>query len=470
MPLLSIVLPILTLLVVVALVASADPSNPNLPPTEDWTFDEGATTIIKNKVWTVKYNITVKDGSTLRFEECYLNFVGAVGITSNIGTDLSFKSCDLSSSGGTRGYFIEAHSDLTLVDCELVGLDTNPSGDGGLTAYGADVEMDFVGIHHGRGPASVYVENCQLDMANCQINDSVGDGVVIYVGQNVLNIWYNSAMIDTEFFDIGGDALVVEVDGNAGFVYIDMYNVDILDVVGSGMIVDVGDHTSSYVGHGSVYLDMEMVYITNVSADGVFLSNLYQVDGGIGHNEFQVEMDECILDTIGRSGIRTELVHTRVDFSLRVNSSTIEDTGRLMSTDPQSGILHLWGGKEYDCDGTAKVEVTNSALKGCSPSAVLLLDYGGNDFQFVNDEFSGNIVDCVLTIIKEGGHQSGTRVQGCRFMDNLGFGLRTLVENNHYGVQAIQSMSLTARSSGTLKQPLPSTPLGGTTHPTPVST
>ncbi|NIT79106.1 MAG: hypothetical protein GWO44_19990, partial [Thermoplasmata archaeon] len=63
-------------LVAIAVSVSADPADTNSAPTEDWIFDEGKTTTIKGKVWTLMYNITVMNGSVVKFDGCTFTING----------------------------------------------------------------------------------------------------------------------------------------------------------------------------------------------------------------------------------------------------------------------------------------------------------------------------------------------------------------------------------------------------------
>ena len=88
---------IFALLVIGTISVSADPADTNSAPTEDWVFDEGKTTVIRQKTWTVEYNITVMNGSVLKLEECVWTMEGPdpmnpVSITTDLNSTLEIKS------------------------------------------------------------------------------------------------------------------------------------------------------------------------------------------------------------------------------------------------------------------------------------------------------------------------------------------------------------------------------------------
>ena len=91
------------LLIIGTISVSADPANTNSAPNEDWVFDEGKTTTIKSKVWTVQYNMTVTNGSVLKIEECIFTMEGndpfiPVKIITDLDSTLEIKSSSFSSA------------------------------------------------------------------------------------------------------------------------------------------------------------------------------------------------------------------------------------------------------------------------------------------------------------------------------------------------------------------------------------
>ncbi len=137
------ILAIVALFALVAItgLASADPSDVNNEPTEDWVFDSGNAVIIRNKVWTLSYNITVTGGSSLRFDGCTFTIDGVsafdpVRIETTEDSTLEIASSQFYAKDDSSGFYVEAHDNMTITDCDFKGLVANPVGDVGITVYG----------------------------------------------------------------------------------------------------------------------------------------------------------------------------------------------------------------------------------------------------------------------------------------------------------------------------------------------
>ncbi|MCJ2540657.1 MAG: hypothetical protein LN414_05255, partial [Candidatus Thermoplasmatota archaeon] len=152
---------ILALVAVFALLAiassvSADPDIDSAP-TEDWVFDSGNTITIAGKAWDINYNITVKDGTVLKLDNCQfkMNGVNSLGhkytvyFRTNDGTELVMTNSIFIAEEGSEGFYLEAHGDITLTNCEFKGLVKAPGGSGGISVIGdesTEAKIDFVEV------------------------------------------------------------------------------------------------------------------------------------------------------------------------------------------------------------------------------------------------------------------------------------------------------------------------------------
>ena len=241
-----VLLGLTVLLAAGALMAAADPADTAHEPTEDWVFDEGKTTTIKDRTWTIEYSITVMNGSKLVLDGCTWIFNGddefnPIFISTQENSTLEIKNCEFSGADGSLSFYIEAHDTLNITNSVFTGMTLNPTSDGCIACYECDVVIDFVEFRNNRAGNGIYAHNCQIFITNSKVSDTKLDGIYLFVGDNPYNASYTARIWDTEVWNITGDGISLQAYTNYGNAYLQMFNVKIHDTKDNGITVDVGD-------------------------------------------------------------------------------------------------------------------------------------------------------------------------------------------------------------------------------------
>jgi hypothetical protein len=435
----------IALVAIGAMGAAADPADTSSPPTEDWVFDEGKTTVLKNKVWTLEYNISVMNGSVLKIEDSTFTINGTdpwdpTWIYTDMNSSLELKSSDFFAEEGSTGFYIEAHDNITITDCEFTGLVENMMGDGGIAVYGnryVKAEYNFVTVHETRMADGLYFENSQVKVANSEIYDIDGIGIAIFMGDNEFDQWYNVTIIDSEIHDTDNDGILLMAYTNFGHVALDCYNVDIFNSSEEGVSIDVGDHSSNDGGNGSVYATFDFVNIYNIGDQGIYMSSLYQVQGTAVNasarpmNQYDLVFINSSMWNVKNTGFYVQLVYGYTEASLTVENSDLTD----ISMDPEFDRLGgIWWWFQLASGGT-ELYVGNTTFTRCNPAAFDAWDYGGNNFHFYNTTFTENTQAGAMIEVRSGGNQSPSLFEECQFYDNEGYGIRSHIDYSWQGGQ-----------------------------------
>jgi hypothetical protein len=127
--------------------AAADPVDINNAPTEDWFFDSGLDPVtISNKVWDINYNITVANYTHLVLNQCTFTFsdpddLNARWIDVWWNGSLTVNNCVFKGSGDVK-YYIMLQNTTKFIDSTLSDMIPFASGEGGITAWDADLSFD----------------------------------------------------------------------------------------------------------------------------------------------------------------------------------------------------------------------------------------------------------------------------------------------------------------------------------------
>ncbi|MCK4969894.1 MAG: hypothetical protein KAS77_05185, partial [Thermoplasmata archaeon] len=429
---------IFALLVIGTISVSADPANTNSAPTEDWVFDEGKTTTIRQKTWTVEYNITVMNGSVLKLEECVwtmegLDVLNPVSIVTDLNSTLEIKSSSFTAAEGTSGYYIEAHDNLTITASDFEGLVEGPGLYGGITVIGnknVTAQLDFVTVKNTRMADALWFENCQVNMSNCEVNTTGGDGVTLSLISSEAAQWYNMTVIDTEISNIDGQGLGVVGLHHFGFVNLTVFQTDIWNTTGDGIYLRFGTGTGGD-GNGSIWATFDHINVYDIGDMGFYMSSIYQVTGMHNmSNYFNVTVINATFKDIKNTGTYCQWYFTQVNAHLVMEDVHYENVAMEDPTfDRLSGIWWWF----YNSGGDNSVYVGNSSFIKCNPAGFESWDYGGSGISFYNVEFTQCKQAGVLILYKSTGNQSPWSFEECTFHDITGNGIDNPMETMFSG-------------------------------------
>ena len=429
---------ILALVAVFALVAvassvSADPSDTNNAPTEDWVFDEGNTTVIKGKVWTLKYNITVINGSVLKIDGCTfaMNGISAwdpIYILTEYNSTLELTSSKFIADEGSSGFYIEAHDNVTITDCDFKGLVENPGGHAGITVLGNEhmtAQIDFVKVYETWMTSAMHFENVQVDMSNCEIYDIEGSGVTFTTVDSTFETWYNLTLIDTNIYNCDGDGLGILGTDHNGIMGVDVYNVDIWNVTDDAIWLLLGGTTGDN-GNGSLFANFDLMEVYDIGDMAVYLSTLYTVTGDSLNwsNKFNATFTNTTFTDIENTGMYVQHVYGSVDFNLQLDNVAFTNIS-LEGTFTRLGGIWWWF---QLTQGQGSLYAKNVVFKRCNPAAFETWDYGGCNFEFVNCEFTEMTQAGALLSVKNSASQSPSVFENCTFHTADARGIDTFLE------------------------------------------
>ena len=429
---------IFSLLVIGTISVSADPVDTNSAPTEDWVFDEGKTTVIRQKTWTVEYNITVMNGSVLKLEECIWTMEGLdpfnpVWIYTEINSTLEIKSSSFTASEGSSGYYIEAHDNLTITASDFEGLVEGPGLYGGISVIGnknVTAQLDFVTVRDTRMADALWFENCLVEMSNCEVNTTTsGDGVTLSVLSSEASQWYSMTIIDTEISNIDGQGLGVVGLHHFGFVNLTVFNTDIWNTTGDGIYLRFGTGIGGD-GNGSIWATFDHINVYDIGDMGFYMSSIYQVTGMHNmSNYFNVTVINATFKDIKNTGTYCQWYFTQVYAHLIMEDVHYENVALDPTFDRLSGIWWWF----YNSGGDNTVYVGNSSFIRCNPAGFESWDYGGGGITFYNVEFSECQQAGALIQYKSGGAQSPYLFEECSFHDINGNGIDNPMETMFSG-------------------------------------
>lgn len=432
------------ILVIAALIAfvaigavsvSADPADTSSAPTEDWVFDENKTTTLKSETWTVEYNMTVMNGSVLKIDGCIFTMEGLdafnpVWIFTDVNSTLEITSSSFTASEGSSGYYIETHDNTTITASDFEGLVEGPSGNAGISVIGTKevtAKLDFVTVKNTMSADALFFENCQVDMSNCEINNTQG-GITYSARDTEDYEWYGVSIIDTVITDIEGQGIGVTGTQHHGFITVDVYNTDIWNVTEDGLYFLLGTTTGGN-GNGSLWVTIDLVNLWDIGDMAMYYSSLYQQTGM--HNMssvFNATITNSTFKDVFNTGTYVQMVSTVVYFNMIMENVAFEDISLDGSFDRLGGI---WWWYQSSSGGTT-LSVSNSSFTRCNPAGYQIWDYGGNDIHFYNTEFIESVQAGALVEWKSGS-QSPHLFEECTFKDIDGNGIDNPLANMNAG-------------------------------------
>jgi len=425
-------------LVAIAVSVSADPANTNNAPTEDWIFDEGKVTTIKSKVWTLSYNITVTNGSVLKLDGCTFTVDGVsswdpVFIYGDLNSTIELTSSKFLSSEDTSGFYVEAHDNLTITDCEFEGLVENPAGNAGITVIGNEfmtVKVDFVEVRDTRMAAAMYFENVQVEMSNCEIHDIEGTAVTFAGVRNTFYANYNLSIIDTEIYNVEGQGLGVRGTRHAGIFNVDLYTVDIWNITEDGIFMLLGS-TVGDGGNGTMFATYDHVNVWDVGDMAVYMSSLYQVAGdGNLSNVFNVTFTNSTFSDSVNTGMYVQMVSSVVEFSLVLKHIVFTNIS-LNPTFQRVGAIWWW---YQPGSGGTSLWAEDVYFGRINPYCFEVWDYGSSDFYFKDCEFTRFVQGAVYQTVRSNANGSPTSFEDCIFHDADAEGISVYMEYRGSGV------------------------------------
>jgi hypothetical protein len=431
----------LALLAVVAFAAAlcaADPPDTTAAPTEDWVFDSGTTVDLDGKSWTVGYNITVTNGTSLSIGSCAWTMDSAAGtgpvwILVDLGSSLNIDTSTLSSPEGSGGFYIVTYGDLTVTTSQLTGLVPDPTGLGGIVALDASVTFHTVTVSDAAGAAALYAHNSTVILSYSTFRDIAGDAVMSHLTGGTDGMAINISVDDSSFSRVGGSALRVTTDTFRAASWIDVFQVTMDNVTAAGVSVVQGDGTSTDGGTGSIHLRVDTVDIADVGGAAVSLTSTYQQTSQFGMGTFEVTVVDCEIARALGGGVYALVKDSDIAFGLAVEACTVRDIARGVASAGMPGIYFEYGSFVTNPPtilGQANMTVGNTTLRGCDWGG--LEELGNLDWlRVINVSMLDNKVYGMYDWSPNYyGYMTPVRIEGCRFVGNDGYGL--LVENRYY--------------------------------------
>jgi len=422
-----LVLGALLTIAALALVAAADPGNTNNPPAEPWVFDSGNHVTIMNKDWDIGYTITVTGDSWLTLDNCKWTFdsedefnpVMFIYVDTNCTLEI-INDCLFDADEASSGYYIECHGSLKVTNSELTDMVPNPTVEGGIACYDANVLLEFVKIYENWMGDMLFFKNSQVKITNSVIRDGAEDMIRIFVGDNEFNKTYGCVIMDSMVYNSSLSAIILSAWTNYGNAALDVFNTKVHDTGADAFAIDVGDHSSSDNGNGSVYVSLDHVEIYNVGDQAVYTSSLYQVQGVAFQNMYNVTLNNCSIHDVTNTGFYVQLYYTVIDYNLHIYDTAFKNISTKPSFD-RVGAIFWWF---YYSTGSADLVSINNTFDWCNPP-VYIWDYGSSTLFFKGCEFMRNIQDCIFDNVQSGASQAGVTVESCSFHDNEGYAIRT---------------------------------------------
>ena len=415
--------------------AGADPVDTTNAPTSDWIFDEGRTTTLSNKDWEVGYNITVTSGSILVIEQCDWSMKANSGaepiwIQVDSGCSLTIDASTLSAPDGSTGFYIQSYADLKFTTCTLQGLVSNPSGDGGVSVYGADAYLHTVNVSKTEGATAFFAQNSSVSIWWSNFDEIEGDAMRIHLASIAPGTSLNCHIFNTMVSLVDGSGIVFTTKSFHGNASLDVFDVRMDNVSHSGIEIVQGDVSASDGGNGTLKVVLEDIDLLDIGGKAISMYSFYQVSGTAGCGFFNVTMSNCGMNRVG-GGIYALIENSEIDFRLDVESAGIDTVGRAGQTDGLQGI-YLERAVDATNEGGSNITITNTTIQRAIWGG--LLDMGNNDLvRFHNTSFIENTGYAVRSFFIRDYRQTPMLFERCTFVNNTGYGVR--VEGEYYPLQ-----------------------------------
>jgi hypothetical protein len=373
---------------VTALGAAGDPVDVSQAPTEDWLFDEGKETEIKSETWTVRYNITIVNGSTLKIAVCNWTFnstdpFNPVGIILIDGY-LELNQTDMHSDEGTPGYYIESHDFLKINGGTFTDFGSNPTTGAGISIILSEADISFMEINGTESAHAIYAKNSNITLYECTITDIGGYGIFLDDSNNQYYQNYTCELIYVDIYDIDGYGIYLRAFENHGNATIDALFVEIYDTRSYGIYIDVGPHYSNNDGDGNVFATFNHTFIHHTSSYGMYLYHYYQRSAGVGMNIFDLDFINSEISNTSSYGIYSYMYRTYVDFNVSMDNFTLRDI-----PNNYGWYMYNYG---YQTKITGTLYAMNTAIIDCGYYGIYCYGYYGgftNGVSFINSEFRG---------------------------------------------------------------------------------
>lgn len=407
----------LAIFALIALSATADPDDTTKQPTEDWIFDSGKPSTIISADWTMMYNITITNGSSLTIQSSKLVFDSSNPFSPNWilledGT-LTISNSNLTADDEGPGFWIEVHNETDFNTVNFKGLARHPSTDAGISVYGTNATLSYVTILGTRaGVDALYGDNSNLTIDWSNFWNIGGAAITHHVGRNVFNETYTCKVWESEIKN-ARYGILVPTRANYGKVVVDCFRVNI-SMVNYGVIIEEREG-----GNGSVNAIFSNMMMEDIGEAGFWLQAVSEVAGSESwQNEFNVFFVESMLEGVNSTGFFVEMWQSPVDFILTIDNSKLNDIGNNAAFAFPGGICPRF----YSHSGIGEFHIANTTFNKCSPSAFITADLtkGISDIHLFNCTITRSEGAAVLIIAEYSGSQPPLAIENSTIADNKG--------------------------------------------------
>jgi hypothetical protein len=425
---------LVALLAVGALDTAADPSDTSNAPTEDWVFDEGRTTSITGEEWTIKYNITLMNGSVLKITQCKWIFDGndssiPIWIWTDHNSTLEINLCTFDGDQGSTGFYMEANDNITIKNSEISGMVNNPRNNAGLSIYNSQLELTYVKLHSIRAQYGLYTYNCpKTRISGSEVYDVDGTVAYFFVGNNnPSDAVYLIEMDDSSFHDGLDTGIWLACYINNGNATLNCTYVEVYNTTVHGITIEDGQKSYGQgpnAGHGNVFANFDNMNIHDIGDRGFWLCSCSKTSGGMGKNMFNVTLTNSVLRNITNPGMYHIQYYSSVKSYLYIENVLYEDVAMTPTWNRLSAIFYWRYGTSA---GSDTIYIGNTTFRRCNPGGIWFWDHGGSPFTTSGIPRYINIYNCtftecteapILRVEETGGNPGHFIVENCTFYNN----------------------------------------------------
>ena len=366
----------IALLGLTALGVAGDPDDTTTQPTEDWVFDSGAHSYISGENWTMSYNITVTNDSTLTIEECNLTFNSSNPNEPNwillVNGSLNLLRSEFINDEGSPGFYIETHNLTKISSCIFEGLGYNPVTEAGISIYDTNATLEFVTINGTAWMTSgVWSMDSNLTIDHSNFWNIDATAISFNLGSGHFNVSFNLQIVESEILDVGGDGIAVRMYTCYSNAFIDCYKVDIRNAGDDGVAID-----HRFASNGSVYATFDDVHIDTVGNMGLYLSTVDAIASTAGQNVYNVTFVNSTLTNTTDTGFYVQMYRSPVIYNMVIENSNISNIAQDPLTSRLSGVYYWY----YLSTGSAYFYAGNTTFYNCAPYA-----FEANDMNVIDE-------------------------------------------------------------------------------------
>ena len=411
-----------------AALATADPADTSVPPTEDWVFDAGAQTTISSVAWDVGYNITVTNGSSLKLEGSVWTMspatagTGPIWLRVELNSSLTIDTSTLASASGSEGFYILCiGGGVDVTSSTLRALATDPSGDGGLVVRAGTVTLHTVTVIDATGAAALHTHNSSLSVLSSELRDIAGDAIEIITDRTPAGTMLPVIVWDTTFSRVGGIGIRVLAHESHGRLTLDMQRVSMDNVTGAGISIAQGDTSVNDGGNGDIDATFSSLELRDIGGAAISLTSMNQVLKGPGaHGSLNASLDGCTIRRAVGGGVYALFTQSESFLALEIESTTVTDIATGVATGGMPG-LYLEHYSKASVLGQVIASVLNSSFERCAWGGIW--DRGAlAPFTLRNVSFTHNTGFGVHAYVNSSNMQTPYYVDHCTFTDNDGYG------------------------------------------------